>query len=59
MSAKKTYLEIKSKAKKKKMGGGVETDLEDHQDCQKQEQNTPSASHSVVLISCISVQGTD
>lgn len=51
MNAKETYLEIKSKAKqsKSKKESG-------HQDYQIQEQKSPNASHSVVLILGISAQ---
>lgn len=52
MSAKEIYLEIKSKTKEKTN----QTDLKGHQDCQKQEQNSPNASHFVVLTLGISAQ---
>lgn len=52
ISANETYLEIKSKVKEKRN----QTDLNGHQCCQKQEQNSPNAGHSVVLTLGISAQ---
>lgn len=54
LNAKKTYLEIKSKAKKKKKRKKKKKGI--RLTCQKQEQNPPNASPSVVLTLYISAQ---